>query len=224
MLRTIPESKKSKWKDFLNKVVHSYNCTQHEATGYSPFFLMFGRHPCLAIDLILPRCESADQVTYPEYVKKWRQAMEEAYALASERVGQKAKESKRHYDIKVHCPILSPGDCVLVRNLGERGGLGKLRAYWDDQVHIVTKHLNDDNPVYEVVSESGPKKCWILHRNLLLPCQSLPIDTTPAELRKKIKVHFITTPLLEANNKTYWYSQRKLNIQAVMKKMNLLCQ
>ena len=133
MLRIIPESKKSKWKDFLNKVVHSYNCTQHEATGYSPFFLMFGRHPRLPSDLVWSRCEPACQVTYPEYVTKWRQAMEEAYALASERVGQKANESKRHYDIKVCCPILSLGDRVLVRNLGEKGGLGKLRAYWEDK-------------------------------------------------------------------------------------------
>ena len=46
--------------------------------------------------------------------------MEEVYALASERVGQKASKSKHHYDIKVRSPILSPGDHVLVRNLGER--------------------------------------------------------------------------------------------------------
>ena len=110
--------------------------------------------------------------------------MDEAYALASEGVDQKANKSKYHYDIKVYCSILSPGDCVLVMNLGKRGGWGKLRAYWEDQVHIVTKCLNDDSPVYEVVSESGPKKRRILHRNLLLRCQSLPIYTTLAVLKK----------------------------------------
>ena len=47
---------------------------------------------------------------------------------------------------------------MLVRNLGERGGPGKLRAYWKDQVHIVTKCLKDDSPVYEVISESSPKR------------------------------------------------------------------
>ena len=70
MPQTIPESNKSKWKDFLNKVIHSYHCTQHEATGYCPFFLMFGRHPHLPIDLVLPRREPACQVTYPKHVKK----------------------------------------------------------------------------------------------------------------------------------------------------------
>ena len=55
--------------------------------------------------------------------------MEEVYALASERASQKANESKHHYDMKVRCPILSPGDRVLALNLGERGELGKLRAY-----------------------------------------------------------------------------------------------
>ena len=43
--------------------------------------------------------------------------MEKAYALASERVGQKANKSKHHYDLKVCCSILSSGDSVLVRNL-----------------------------------------------------------------------------------------------------------
>ena len=54
MLRAIPEFKRSKWKDFLNEVVHLYNCTQHEAIGYCPIFLMFVSHPHLPTDLMLP--------------------------------------------------------------------------------------------------------------------------------------------------------------------------
>ena len=81
--------------------------------------------------------------------------MVETYALALERVGQKATNSKHHYDIKVRCSILSPGDRVLVRKLGEREGPGKLI----EQGNIFTKHLNDDSPVSEVVLKSGPKTC-----------------------------------------------------------------
>ena len=41
VLRTIRENKKERWKDSLNKVVHAYNCTRNNVTGFSPFYLVF---------------------------------------------------------------------------------------------------------------------------------------------------------------------------------------
>ena len=43
---------KSTWREQVPTLVHAYNCTRNNATGFSPYYLMFGCKPCLLIDLI----------------------------------------------------------------------------------------------------------------------------------------------------------------------------
>ena len=53
MLGTLPKEKKSEWKDHIGTLVHTYNCTRNSATGFSPYYLMFGRQPGLPVDVTL---------------------------------------------------------------------------------------------------------------------------------------------------------------------------
>ena len=179
MLRALPEIKKSRWKDSLNKVIHAYNCTRHSATGFSPFYLLFGRQPRLPIDLVFntkPTPVTADARSYPNYVRKWKKAMTEAYEIASKRSNNSNAQSKNLYDKRVRSSVLEPGDRVLVRNLSQRGGPGKLRSFWEPNVHRVLKRVGD-SPVYQIVLERDPSsKIRTLHRNLLLPCDELPLE------------------------------------------------
>lgn len=76
-----------------------------------------------------------------------------------------------------------------MRNLNEKGGPGKLRAFWEDQVYVVTQRKHEDCPVYEIQPESGKGRTRVMHRNLLLPSDFLPgekIDL-PAQKRKSDK-------------------------------------
>ena len=188
MLRTLPENKKSRWRDYLNKMVHAYNCTRHSTTGYSPFFLLYGRSPRLPIDLILKTStdQTPNQGDYPSYAAKWKKVMREAYQIASKRALSSQERSKQTYDKRVRHTVLEPGDRVLVRNLRERGGPGKLRSYWENKVYKVVKRMGEDSPVYQVTLESTPSsKPRVLHRNLMLPCDDLPVEQPKPKQKRK---------------------------------------
>ena len=171
MLRTLSDKEKSNWKDALNKMTHAYNSSRNSATGYSPFFLMFGRKPKLPIDSMFDQAADKLPGSTP-YVNKWYAEMIQAHRIASENSAKSRLLGKKQYDKKMHHIALETGDRVLIKNLVPRQGPHKLRSYWEDKVHVVVSR-KDDGPVYVVKPEIGTGRERTLHRNLLLPCNML---------------------------------------------------
>ena len=81
--------------------------------------------------------------------------MEQAHQIASQKASKASTKGKRQFDKKARAVLLKPGDRVLVRNLRETGGPGKIRAYWEKDIYIVTQQKGTNVPVYEVKRESG---------------------------------------------------------------------
>ena len=52
MLGTQNNKDMSLLRDYVKSLVHSYNCTKHEVTGFAPYELMYGRRPRLPVDLV----------------------------------------------------------------------------------------------------------------------------------------------------------------------------
>ena len=94
------EEEKSDWKSYLGCMTHAYNCTKHASTTYSPYFLMFGRHPRLPIDvefcLSKPNCK--DNSSISRYVQKLRRRLNYAFQKASKYSDQQAQKYKSSYD------------------------------------------------------------------------------------------------------------------------------
>ncbi|CAI5671364.1 unnamed protein product [Oreochromis niloticus] len=87
MLGTLEEEDKSHWRDFVKPLVHAYNCTRNDTTGFSPYELMFGRQPRIPIDLVLGiQPENANHKSHSEYVNNLRQRLEESYTLAAKKL------------------------------------------------------------------------------------------------------------------------------------------
>ncbi|XP_030602796.1 uncharacterized protein LOC115792414 [Archocentrus centrarchus] len=187
MLGTLQEENKVKWKDFVQPLVHTYNCTKHDTTGYSPYQLMFGRQPNLPIDIAFGLTPVGQgKVSHTEYVKNLRETLTESYKIAADHSAQSAFHNKQRFDKRVRESKLEAGDRVFVRNVGIRGK-HKIANKWSETIYKVVKQVRD-LPVYVVApcDSDGPER--VLHRDLLLPCGFLPptvVEQGPSQTRAK---------------------------------------
>jgi hypothetical protein len=95
--------------------------------------------------------------------------LQEAYALADQHSKRAAEKFNKHGK-QLKSSLLRVGDRVLVRNMSERGDPVKLRSFWEPKIHVVSRRMADDSPVYEVKPENGSGKARVLHRNMLFQC------------------------------------------------------
>ena len=177
MLGTLDQERKADWKEHVDFMVHAYNCTRHESTGFAPYYLMFGRNPRLPVDILFG-CDQPGTSSRVEYVDKLRGRLQKAYQLATLHADQARLHQKSSYDRKVKSATLGEGDRILVKRLAFEGK-HKLEDKWEQPVYVVVSQVPGELPVYRVRLEDQPKsKIRTLHRNHLLPLVSLPLDET----------------------------------------------
>ena len=108
MLATCVTDHPFDWEDQLRRVCMAYNTSVHPTTGYTPFFLMFGRQARLPVHLMYGTADQEDQPV-DEYVRQLKETLVEAY----DRVREETQTSqKQFYDRKVHGRPYDPGDLV----------------------------------------------------------------------------------------------------------------
>ena len=169
MLGTLSEEEKSDWKSYLGCMTHAYNCTKHASTTYSPYYLMFGRHPRLPIDVEfgLPKSNSGDNSSKSRYVQKLRRRLNYAFQKATKVANQQANKYKSSYDKSIRGPQLQEKDIVLVKIVAHKSR-HKLQDKWEPEEYVVVEQPIAGTPVYRVQPVTGGK-IRTLHRNLLLP-------------------------------------------------------
>ena len=115
----LEEDKKINWQDWVSTLCHAYNCTVTKVTGYSPYFLMFGRQPRIPVDKVFDiTFPKTNRSTMKQYVQRLQKHLEWAFEIAKEHIEKEVGHRKLYYDRKVHCMDIIPGDIVLVRQKG----------------------------------------------------------------------------------------------------------
>ena len=189
MLRTLPEDKKKNWHLYVDKVLFAYNSTRHDSTGFSPHFLLFGREPILPLDLMLGIEQESKPTNYVKFVENWKLQMQEAYKIAKEKAGLRKSADEKRWQNRLIASTLKPGDKVLIKNVRETGGPGKIRTFWEQSIYKVMGTKGPGDVIVTVRKEDCPgEKERVVHRNMLMPCEMLEPDSNDTQ-KDKIAIH-----------------------------------
>ena len=171
MIGKLEQDKKARWSEHLPEMLAAYNGTRSAVTGYSPYFLLFGRKSRMPVDCLFPTLhDSPHQAKMEVSVAAMQKRLKEAFAVARHLTSQEAARQRCYYDCKAGAVALPPGDVVMVCTDGFVGKR-KVKNRWEDGGFIIESQL-EDWPVYKVRcptsdAKQKPKYC-ILHRNCLL--------------------------------------------------------
>ena len=183
----------------MPSLTHAYNAAVHESTGFSPFYLMFGRNPRLAIDAFLGLRSFEERKSHQDYADKLKDRLADAYKNASDESRLKGKKYKKYYDQGVKHSVLEPGDRVLVKKVGIKGK-HKLADIWESNPYIIQRQPMPDVPVYTVKKEHSNNKPRTLHRKMLLPFKGLQYpEESETENRQQNRPMPLNPPAAEAD-------------------------
>ena len=184
MIGKLEEDKKACWSEHLPELLLAYNTTRSAVTGYSPYYLLFGRRLRIPVDYLFPTLHNSPHQTKMKVsVAAMQKRLKEAFALARCLTSEKAAKQCHYYNRKAGAVALQPGDVVMVHTDGFVGKQ-KVKDQWEDGGFIVKSQL-EDWPVYKVkcpTSDDRRKpKYWVLHGNHLLLVTNEDVSDIPGQ-------------------------------------------
>ena len=83
MIGKLAEDKKARWSEHLPELLSAYNGTRSTVTGYSPYYLLFGRKNRMPVDCLFPTlCESPHRTKMEVSVATMQKRLKEAFEVA----------------------------------------------------------------------------------------------------------------------------------------------
>ena len=179
---TLDPDQKKRWGEQLPTVEMAYYTTVCEATGSTPFMMMFHRIARTPIDCMIgtpePILHRNHNFTDMRMVAMRKMYEQQAKVMADRTVWNDKmhrKSVKKSTSIK-----LQHGDRVLIKKVITRN---KIEDKWEHDIYIVQRKVDEAIPVYEIKSVTTGK-LFKAHRKHIIRFQDIPVDFN-VEQRKK---------------------------------------
>ena len=101
MIGKLEEDRKACWSEHLPELLLAYNATHSAVTGYSPYYLLFGRRSKIPVDYLFPTlCDSPHQTKMEVSVAAMQKRLKEAFTVARRLTSEEVARQCRYYDRK----------------------------------------------------------------------------------------------------------------------------
>ena len=159
LAKTVAKHQKD-WGIRLPFVITAYRASRHDATGYSPNFLVLGREARTPADIVYGSPNEEPDETYDSFVERMRERSVAAFAEIRSSLKRSAERNKRYYDLGVKAKPFHIGQWVLYFN--QRKLRGK-QMNWIRQYEGLLMVVKVRSAVTAVIQQSAKAKPKTVH-------------------------------------------------------------
>lgn len=93
----------------MSQFVHAYNSTRNDASGFSPYYVMFGREARLPVDVCFDTDEH-EVVSHSRYIEELMKDLQTVYELAARSAMQVYLRNKQNHERVLRDQLLAKSD------------------------------------------------------------------------------------------------------------------
>ena len=169
MLAKMVSENQRDWDDKLSAVAFAYRNSAQESTGFSPYYLMYGREARIPADIVYgpPGDGHPAYTSNSEFVADQQTKLREAFTLVREHLGTAAERRKDRYDMRVRPKKYPAGTwvyCLIPRRRQNRSH--KWQSFYEGP-YLVIQEIGEVNLL---IQRSARSKPFVVHVDKLKPC------------------------------------------------------